>query len=151
MYTIKKYEEKYETAVIDLISNIMLQEYGLDWEEEVFVNELREDLQTLEGREGNFLIAIDEQENLLGTSGLKENEQNIVHLKRMYVAKEHRKNGIAQSLLDNLIEIAYKNKYENIYLGTYEKLKPAIKFYTKNGFKTYKENDGKVYMCLNLV
>lgn len=151
MYVIKKYEEKYEKSVIDLVSNIMMQEYEINWEEKIFIDELKEDLKIADGNKNNFLIATDEEDNLLGTIAIREDEGNIGHLKRMYVAKECRGNGLAQNLFDNLIDMAQKNKYENIYLGTYENLKPAIKFYTKNGFETYEENDGKVYMCLNLV
>lgn len=151
MYVIKKYEEKYEKSVIDLVSNIMMQEYEMNWKEEILINDLKEDLQFTDGNRNSFLIAIDKDDNLLGTIVLRENEGNTGYLKRMYVEKEHRGSGIAQSLFDNLIEIAHKNRYENIYLGTYKELKPAIKFYTKNGFETYKENDGKVYMCLNLL
>lgn len=151
MYIIKKYEEKYEASVINLISTIMIQEHEMDWEEEVFINDLKEDLQFVEERGNSFLIAVDSEDNLLGTIALREDGEDVACLKRMYVAKEHRGNGLAQSLFDNLMEVANENKYKNIYLGTYEKLKRAINFYTKNGFETYKENDGKVYMYLNLI
>jgi ribosomal protein S18 acetylase RimI-like enzyme len=54
----------------------------------------------------------------------------------MFVKKEFRgkEHGIAQKLLDILVESAQENQITNVYLGTLERLQAAIRFYERNGF-----------------
>ena len=151
MYSIKKYEKKYENDIINLVFNIITQEYQMSWNKEAFINDLKSDLSKLDGKGSVFLIAVDKNDKLIGVASLIENEEENANLKRMYVEKEYRRQGIAQEFLNKIIDIAHKNKYEKIYLGTYRQLESAIKFYSKNGFKIYKEINEKVYMELDVI
>lgn len=75
---------------------------------------------------------------LLGTIALinmKEGQGGVI--RKMFVKKEFRGNelNIAQSLLDYLINYAEKNGIADLYLGTVDLLKAAIRFYERNNFK----------------
>lgn len=57
-----------------------------------------------------------------------------LELKRIYVLEEYLGKGIAQKLLDFILEHAHQNQYEVVWLGVWEKNYRAQKFYEKYGF-----------------
>jgi diamine N-acetyltransferase len=57
-----------------------------------------------------------------------------LELKRIYVIKEYQGKGVAQKLMDLVIDFATKEKYEVIWLGVWEHNLKAQKFYGKYGF-----------------
>ena len=57
-----------------------------------------------------------------------------MELKRIYVLKEFHGKGIAQKLMDFVIDYCTKEKYEVIWLGVWENNLRAQKFYEKYGF-----------------
>lgn len=64
----------------------------------------------------------------------KMKEWKAVELKRIYVLKEFHGQGIAQQLMDYILNFAIENKYEVIWLGVWEHNVRAQKFYAKYGF-----------------
>lgn len=128
-YTIKKYSEEYKEKVINFFLKICIDEFGFkEWEEDI----KNMDNHTYENAGGNFWIALDENNNVIGTIGLKNKGQSVGELKSMYVHKKYRGQNIAQKLLDTLLDFAIQ--YERIILDTYKKFERAIGFYEKNGF-----------------
>jgi diamine N-acetyltransferase len=57
-----------------------------------------------------------------------------LELKRIYVIKEYQGKGVAQKLMDLVIDFGVKEKYEVIWLGVWEHNVRAQKFYEKYGF-----------------
>ncbi|MEO6720757.1 MAG: GNAT family N-acetyltransferase [Ferruginibacter sp.] len=57
-----------------------------------------------------------------------------LELKRIYVDKAFQGKGVAQILLNIILEFAKENNYEAIYLGVWEHNTRAQKFYEKMGF-----------------
>jgi diamine N-acetyltransferase len=57
-----------------------------------------------------------------------------LELKRIYVLKEFHGKGIAQLLMDHILDYAKENKYEVIWLGVWEHNLRAQRFYEKYGF-----------------
>jgi diamine N-acetyltransferase len=72
-------------------------------------------------------------------SGLPLMKQwKTMELKRIYILKEFHGQGVAQKLLDFLIDYCRKENYQAIYLSVWEHNTRAQKFYAKYGF----ENSG---------
>ena len=74
---------------------------------------------------------------------------------RICVADEYRRNGIAKTLIEKMVEVCKKQKepVENITLEVRESNEAAIKLYEKNGFKTitkkkmyYSDGEDAIYM-----
>jgi GNAT superfamily N-acetyltransferase len=61
---------------------------------------------------------------------------NETALRKMFVAPDYRgkEKGVAQQLMNKVIERCNENKVAAVYLGTLEKMKAAHRFYEKNGF-----------------
>ena len=57
-----------------------------------------------------------------------------LELKRLYVLKEYHGMGVAQQLMDFVLDYAYSNQFEVVWLGVWEFNFRAQKFYDKNGF-----------------
>lgn len=75
-------------------------------------------------------------------SGLPLMKQwKTMELKRIYVLEEYHGQGIAQKLMEFLIDWCIKEKYQAIYLGVWEHNIRAQKFYAKYGF----ENSGHTH------
>ena len=91
---------------------------------------------------GNFWGAI-YNEQLVGTIALIAFGDNAAAIRKMFVLKEYRGKelGIAQLLLNNLIDYCKQNNIAHIYLGTVEMLKAAHRFYEKNGFTRLAKQD----------
>ncbi len=64
-----------------------------------------------------------------------------LELKRIYVLKEFHGQGIAQKLMDYILQFAADRKYEVVWLGVWEHNLRAQRFYEKYGF----ENSGHTH------
>lgn len=127
-----EYKKEFEKEIKDLIKCIYVEEFKIEVGKEAIINE---DIYGYIKNGGNFWIAVDEENNLLGTIGGKIINGDTIEIKRMYVKKEYRGCGVAQSLLDTLENYARQNGFKYLILGTYEKMERAIGFYTKNLFE----------------
>lgn len=103
---------------------------------------------------GEIFIAID-GDKVIGTLALLPENETTLELCKMTVAKEYRRKGIAQMLLNKAIVYSKNNSYKELVAYTNSKLKTAIGFYRKNNFigskhedKRYKRIDEKFVLDL---
>ena len=89
-----------------------------------------------------FLVAETggKDKKIIGTMALKKVDKNNVTLKRMYVRKEYRRGGIAQKLLNQIIQFAKQNGYKKIIFSSYPIMENAQRFNKRNWFKEIKGN-----------
>ena len=132
MYEIKAFESKYNVKVNEFIISILVEEFGSE--------ECRKELEEQDNEEyiqkGGYLwIALDNEDNVIGTIALRKHNENEAELKKLYDKKDYRGKGLSKELYNIFLQQAQKDKYNRIFLGTYDKLETAIKFYLKQGFK----------------
>lgn len=72
---------------------------------------------------------------VVGTITITKLKNDNSVLKRMFLNKNFRGQGIAESLLENVTNWAIENKLITIFLGTMTQFKAAQKFYEKHGFE----------------
>lgn len=137
-YKIIEYKNEYKYDIRNLISSIYKDEFEITIGEDEILNE---DLYKYIKEGGSFLIAVDEDGNLLGTIGGRIVNDETLEVKRMYVKKEYRGCGIAQELLNTLERFAEDNGFKYLVLGTYERMERAIGFYQKNLFVLENETE----------
>ncbi|HDS11694.1 MAG TPA: N-acetyltransferase [Candidatus Wirthbacteria bacterium] len=106
---IKPYKIDYDQKIIQHVDSIL----GLEFASPVSP-QIDPDLFAIEDyyqkTGGNFWIALD-KDQVIGTIALINIGQNRGLLKRMYVQKEYRGKGVAQELLQTLLEFAQKNSF----------------------------------------
>lgn len=128
------YSRDYEQPVIDLILNIQQNEFGVP----VTIADQPDllDVENFYCRDnGNFWIVTDNK-NLVGSIALIDIGNRQSALRKMFVQKEYRgkDKAIGQQLMDHVINWCRQKGIGEIYLGTFDKLLAAQKFYVKNGF-----------------
>ncbi|GLU55829.1 GNAT family N-acetyltransferase [Dyadobacter frigoris] len=131
----------HSAQVIDLILPIQQIEFGVP-----ITLKDQPDLLDIENNYhatgGNFWGAIYD-EKVIGTIALIGigNGQGVI--RKMFVNKDFRGKefGLAQQLLENLIDYCKSENIADLYLGTVDILKAAIRFYERNNFvKIEKKN-----------
>ena len=134
MIKIQPFENHDTDQIVDLILNIQQKEFFVP----ITINE-QQDLLNIpafyQQGNGNFWVAKHEGK-VVGTIALIDCGESIGTIRKMFVKKEFRGKefGIAQRLLDLLLDIAKESKMTDVYLGTIERLQAAIRFYERNGF-----------------
>lgn len=118
-----------ETNDVEEIVRLEALSYGEHhWSKESFYNELANNL-------AHYYCAIDEEKNIVGYCGCWHIFEEA-HITTLSVHPEHRKKGVAQSLMFAVIDDCYKNMIKYITLEVRESNIPAISLYEKNGFKS---------------
>ncbi len=128
------YRKEHEQGVIDLILPIQQGEFGVP----VTIAD-QPDLQNVAGvyqqGKGNFWVAVDNNK-VVGTIALIDIGNRRVALRKMFVDVNYRGKtfGVAQRLMETVIEWCKQEGIDEIYLGTINIMEAAGKFYLKNGF-----------------
>lgn len=135
MINIQTYQAEHRQGIIDLILSIQQIEFKVP-----ITLEEQPDLQIIpqvyqQGR-GNFWVATNEDNRVIGTIALIEFPPHRAALRKMFVAAEYRGKtyGLAQSLMNIALDWCVENGLESIWLGTIPRLEAAVRFYEKNGF-----------------
>lgn len=142
MVNIQEYSPRYKEKILELIENIQKTEFNI-----TTTREQQQDLDSIDvyyqTGNGNFWIALDEDDAVIGTIGLKDIGNNKLILRKMFVRKENRGEQfqVSSSLLMTVFKWAKRKGIESIYLGTTEKYFAAHRFYEKNGFVRIPQNE----------
>ena len=128
------YRKEDEQQVIDLILNIQQNEFGVP----VTIADQPDllDVQNFYCKgQGNFWVAT-ENHTLIGSIALIDIGNRQSALRKMFVHKDHRgkEKRTGQLLLDHVVDWCKQKCIDEIYLGTFDKLQAAQRFYLRNGF-----------------
>ena len=138
-YTIQPIFNNYTNQVIELITRIQQKEFNIP----ITVHD-QPDLLDIEANYhaggGSFWGAFDSDE-LVGTIALIDIGHNAGTIRKMFIKDGHRGTGLAQQLLDTLINYSRQKHITDLYLGTSAVLKAAHRFYERNGFVLTDIND----------
>jgi putative acetyltransferase len=133
--TITTYQESFKSQIPELIINIQRGEFNvpITLADQPDLNDIQNFYQI---KKGNFWVAITEEHEVIGTIALIDMGGKEGAIRKMFVKKEYRGKefGIAQKLLDTLIDWCKEKDIHGLYLGTIERLQAAIRFYERNGF-----------------
>lgn len=88
---------------------------------------------------GEFWVAAADSGRVVGSIALLDLSSQpggagLGAIRKMFVAADQRGSGLAQSLLDKLIDHAREAGLTALWLGTTEKFRAAHRFYERNGF-----------------
>ena len=81
-----------------------------------------------------YLVAV-AANKVVGTISITRLENDNSVLRKMFLHKNYRGQGIAELLLQNIVNWALGNNLKTIYLGTMTQFVTAQKFYEKHNFK----------------
>jgi GNAT superfamily N-acetyltransferase len=125
---IRDYSDGDKDEIKEMVSEILVDIFNGDPAKFKIIKEFRNKKDYVK-----YLVAeIDGK--ITGIMALKKENKSAVRLKRMYVRKGYEHRGIAQKLLDELLDFAKINGYKKVLLHTYPIMKGANNFHKKNGF-----------------
>jgi len=129
---IETYQEKYKSQIIDLILHIQNEEskISLTLNEQPDLNDIYSSYQK---NGGEFWTAV-ENDSVVGTIALMYKGVGNCVLKKFFVKKEYRGQGIGYRLYCRLIEFAKKNHINTIILDTPSVAVDSHRFYERAGF-----------------
>jgi putative acetyltransferase len=81
-----------------------------------------------------YLVAARVHGTLVGVGGLELQAEGVGELKRFFVAPSHRGTGVADALLNALVDYARTHELDLVRLETGDKQRAAIAFYRRHGF-----------------
>ncbi len=135
MIEVKKYEPAYCDQIVRLILNIQQNEFQVpvtlaDQPDLLIID------QYYQQRNGEFWVAMNEQNEVVGTIALIDNGEPFGTIRKMFVKADYRgkEQGVAAKLFYILEKKAMDNNMTALYLGTVDRLKASHRFYEKNGF-----------------
>lgn len=91
---------------------------------------------------GEIFLALQDAK-VVGTLALIDHDHTKLEISKLTVKTEHRCRGIAQMLINRVMEYAKKNSYEEIFALTNSKLEGAKALYEKNNFMVIEYTDKK--------
>ena len=137
-YDLKEYNKTYEKDLINLLIDICVEEHGLkEYEEDLIKHVKNCDFK-------KAWVLLDKNE-VIATICYTERSNEIAEIKKVYIKKEYRGQGIGRTLVNNVINYIKDKGYKSIYIGTSDHFNGAKKFYEKMGFQ-FKFNEGNGYI-----
>jgi len=132
--TIRPIFNEYCRQIIDIILPIQQIEFNVPVTLEAQPDLL--DIEHFYHKSGGCFWGAFMGEELIGTIALINTGHNAGALRKMFVKKEYRGKdlGVAQKLLEILLQFCGDKQITDVYLGTVEMLKAAHRFYERNGF-----------------
>ncbi|MBT8257919.1 MAG: GNAT family N-acetyltransferase [Bacteroidia bacterium] len=88
--------------------------------------------------QGEFYLVLEENGKVVGGAGIKplrDEQEDICELQKMYFKPKSRGKGYGKLLFDKCIDRAREMGYKQCYLESASVLKTAISIYERNGFK----------------
>ena len=129
MFSIQTFSSEYQKSAARLINSNLGHKFG-------FVAEsMNPDLFDIQSsyKDGFFFLAL-EDHGVLGTGGLTNIRGNKAQIVRMHTHPDHRRRGVAQSLLKHLETTAGAHGIRTLFLETNLDWDDAIRFYEAHGY-----------------
>ncbi len=121
------------SEVIDIIKD-HYADFNDSFNLEKFDSDLKDIEQSYFAKNGYFWIAEDNNK-VVGIIAITPINDKTGEIKRFYVRKKFRRQGIGKQLLNVCLEYAQKQGFQKIILWTDIRYKEAQAFYLKNGFE----------------
>jgi GNAT superfamily N-acetyltransferase len=142
---IKPIYNEYCDQIIKLILSIQQKEFGLS----ITINQQLDllDIETNYHQGGGNFWGAFLGEELVGTIAMINCGHQSACIRKMFVKSDYRGKelGIAQLLLNTLLQYCGGEKITAIYLGTVQELRAAHRFYERNGFTQIAVADLPIY------
>jgi len=126
-------------AVRELVFAV-LEEYGLKPDPGSTDADLGDIEQSYFARGGTFRVLEDPDGSVVGAYGLYPMEHHTCELRKMYLRREYRGQGLGKHLLDDALAKARGLGFESVVLETASVLKEAIALYERYGFAPYRSD-----------
>jgi putative acetyltransferase len=134
-FQIRSWQPSDRSAAAEVI-RVALQEYGLGWEPAGADRDVLEVEACYLDQDGEFWV-VEQNHQVVGTSAYYpiERGERAVEIRKMYLARTVRGQGLGTFLLQELEAAIVARGYCQIWIETASILKEAVQLYEKNGYR----------------
>ncbi|OGW87223.1 MAG: hypothetical protein A3C35_06950 [Omnitrophica bacterium RIFCSPHIGHO2_02_FULL_46_11] len=130
--TIRKCQSSDEPAARELIVNVLQREFPKDAQN--IPSDDLDDIGSSYGKLGEaFFIALSNGK-IVGTVGIKQEDERTAFLRRLFVAPEFRRKQIGSQLIERAVEFCREVGYDEIIFKTTSTMDKAVRLCEKRGF-----------------
>jgi putative acetyltransferase len=115
----------------------VLTDYGLRADPEHTDRDLEDIEETYSNAGGVFYVLEDKKGEIVGTLGLCRIDERTCELRKMYLAKGYRRQGLGKMLMEKALAEAKQLGYQKMILETASVLTEAILLYRSYGFRPF--------------
>ena len=144
---IRSFQPTDSSSIKSLISSIMKKEYPGD-EKAYQYGDLEDIAQAYGNLKEKFLVA-EEDNEIIGTVGIKQDSETTALLRRLFVHPSHRGRDIGLMLVDTAIDFCKMNGYKLIVFRATSNMSPAIKLLTKK--KNFQESERLLFNGIEVI
>ncbi len=135
---IRKANAKDRDNIIRLVRD-GLREFDFEYSESTSEADLENFIEEYFKHSGVFLVLVDDQEEIIGTGAIREIEEGVYKIRKMYVDKSQQGQGYGKAILIELFKFARNAGAKAIKLETSTSMKAAIGLYKSFGFELSNE------------
>lgn len=134
MVQIRRFQPRDGEAVKKLITQIMDGEF--QGEKSAFSLDDLESLEDSYGNPGEAFFVAEDKGQIVGTAGVKRENDRVALVRRIFVVPEYRNKQIGFRLLNHAIEFCREVGYRELVFKTTSRMAAAIEFVKKQGFES---------------
>ncbi len=133
MVEIRRIKKNEYQQARELISSIMHAEYRDDVE--TFPMSDLDDINFSYGKIGEaFFVGVDGKGNVIGTVGIKKEDERTAFLRRIFVDPKCRRKKVGSKLIDRALSFCREAGYQEVVFKTTSRMEAAIKLCISKGF-----------------
>ncbi len=133
MHKLRTFTKNDAQGTKDLILSILTKEYPFD--KNAYSDSDLEKIDEVYGGPKDAFMVIEDDGDIVGTVGIKEDSKDTALLRRLFVDLKHRKKGYGTELLDRAIDFCREKGYRLVYFRCTDRMSDAMKLCMKKGFK----------------
>lgn len=130
--TIRKCQSSDQQAARDLIANVMREEFPQ--ESSTFPLADLNDISVSYGKLGEAFFVASLNGKVIGTVGIKREDERTALLRRLFVDSKYRRKKIGTQLLERAIEFCREVGYDELIFKTTSTMESAVQLCEKKGF-----------------
>ncbi len=132
-HMLRPFRDADADGVRELILSILSKEYPFD-KNAYSDSDLNKITETYGGAGDTFFVVEDNGE-IVGTVGIKAENETDALLRRLFVDVKHRQHGYGSALVDKAIDFCRQKGYKRIFFRCTGRMANAMKLCLKKGFK----------------
>lgn len=133
MQKLRTFRKDDADGVKELILSILTKEYPFD--KNAYSDSDLDKIDEVYGGAKDSFTLIEENDQIVGTVGVKEDTKDTALLRRLFVDLKHRKKGYGTQLLDKAIDFCKEKGYKKVYFRCTDRMSEAMRLCIKKGFK----------------
>ena len=144
---IRSFQPTDLSSIKSLIGSIMKKEYPGD--EKAYQYGDLEDIAHAYGSLKDKFLVVEEDGEIIGTVGIKQDSDTTALLRRLFVHPSHRGRDIGIMLVDTALDFCKMNRYKLVAFRATSNMRPAIKLLTKK--KNFQESERLYFNGIEII